>query len=169
MKKLLFAAVAVFAFGVSNAQEARFGAKAGFASLTAKVEFQGISATGSESGFFVGGFADISLSDKFHFQPELLYVAVSDANQVQIPLHAKYMINEGIGIVVGPNLAFLTDSVQGQKSFNYGVDLGAEYNFGDNFVVDARYNIGLADLNDVSDSDIKYTLSGFYIGLGYKF
>ncbi len=77
------------------------------------------------------------------------------------------MATEALGVKAGPNLAFLTDAPDGIKSFNFGFDLGAEYNFAENFVVDARYNFGLANLSDVDGLD--YHLSGFYVGFGYKF
>ena len=80
MKRLLFAAVAVFAFGFTNAQETKFGVKAGVDFASVKVEVMGVSGTASETGFFVGGFANIGLSEKFSVQPELLYVAISDSN-----------------------------------------------------------------------------------------
>ncbi|MBD3724143.1 MAG: PorT family protein [Flavobacteriaceae bacterium] len=167
MKKILFAAIAVLGFMTTQAQETQFGVKAGYAALSGKAEASGYSATESDGGFFIGGFADVTLSDKFHFQPELLYVSVDNASQVQIPLHAKYMATKALGVKAGPNLAFLTDVPDGIKSFNFGLDLGAEYNFAENFVVDARYNFGLANLSDVDGFD--YHLSGFYIGVGYKF
>ena len=167
MKKVFLTVIAVLGFMTTQAQEMQFGAKVGFAGLSSKAEANGYSASSSESGFFIGGFADISISDKFHFQPELLYVSVTDASQVQIPLHAKYMATEDFGIKAGPNLAFLTDVPEGIKSFNYGVDFGAEYNFAEKFVIDARYNLGLANLSDVDGVDLN--LSGFYIGFGYKF
>ena len=79
MKKLVLSAVAVFAFTFANAQEVKFGAKAGANLSNVKTS---LPATAGESvanpdtksviGFHVGGFAEIKLSDKFAFQPELL-------------------------------------------------------------------------------------------------
>ncbi|MDI1256751.1 MAG: porin family protein [Flavobacterium sp.] len=169
MKKLFFSAAAILAFGLVSAQDIKFGAKAGFASLSGKLESAGVSATGSDSGFFVGGFAEIPLSETFAFKPELLYVAVGDVNQVQVPLHLKYTIAEGFGLLAGPNLAFITGAEDGMKSFNYGVDFGASYDITETLVVDARYNLGLANLLEDGDSDNSYKISGFYVGLGYRF
>ncbi|MGV7107296.1 porin family protein [Flavobacterium sp. U410] len=168
MKKFLLTVAALATFGLSQAQDASFGVKAGFTSLSGKAEVSGFgSVSESDSGFYIGGFADLTVSDKFHVQPELLYIAVSDANQVQIPIHAKYMVIEGLGVKAGPSFSFLTDVPDGMKSFNYGLDLGAEYNFAENFVVDAKYSIGLADLSDIDG--LEYKLSGFFVGVGYKF
>ena len=72
MKKLLlFAAVAVFGLSNVNAQEVKFGAKAGvnFATITGD-ETSGVD---SRTAFHIGGVAEIVISEKFSFQPELLY------------------------------------------------------------------------------------------------
>ena len=66
-KKIFLCAFAVFAFAIVDAQI--FGAKAGVKFASNKVEFEGVSATGSETGFYVGVFAQIELSEKFAFQP----------------------------------------------------------------------------------------------------
>lgn len=67
MKKLLFTAVAVFAFGFANAQETKFGVRAGLDLLSAKIDGGGsISAT----GFYLGGFAEFAIADKFGLQPD---------------------------------------------------------------------------------------------------
>jgi hypothetical protein len=125
MKKLLlFAAVAVFGF-IMNAQEVRFGAKAGLnlASLSGDDtdDLDGI------TSFHVGGVAEIMFSDKFSFQPELLYSAQgakyeeseSEAGftynyeeklklgYINVPLMAKYYVAEGFSIEAGPQVGFL--------------------------------------------------------------
>jgi len=172
MKKVILSAVAILAFGFANAQDSKsitFGAKAGFAALSAEAKFMGASATTTDSGFFVGGFAEIAISESFGFKPELLYVAVGDLNQIQVPLHATYEIAKGFGLLAGPNVSFITDAEEGTKSFNYGVDFGASYDITENLVVDARYNLGLANLVEDGDSDNSLRLSGFYVGVGYRF
>lgn len=70
MKKVILAAIAVFAFGFSNAQDVKFGAKAALniANLTGDLEDNS-----SLIGFQVGAFAEFKFSEKFSFQPELLY------------------------------------------------------------------------------------------------
>ena len=62
MKKLLLTAAAVFAFGFANAQEVKFGVKAG---LNINTITGGYLSGTSKVGFHVGGLAEIKLSDKF--------------------------------------------------------------------------------------------------------
>lgn len=169
MKKIILTFAAIFAFGAMSAQETKFGVTAGFTSLSAKAKVAGASASSSDSGFYIGGFADVTISEKFHVQPELLYVSVSDANQIQLPILAKYAIADKFSLLAGPQLGFLMDAEDGMKSFNYGIDLGAAYDINDQFMVEARYDLGLANLMEGGDSDNSFKLSGFYVGVGYKF
>ena len=173
MKKIILSAVAVFAFGATNAQEAKFGVKAGvdLASAKSSTDFLGttISATATETGFYLGGFVDVAVSEKFHVQPELMYVSVKDLDFIKIPVLAKFQVGTGFNLLAGPNLGFFTKKATGRKSMNYGIDLGASYDINENFIIDARYDIGLANLIDGATGGDSLKLSGVFIGVGYKF
>lgn len=133
MKKLFtIAAVAVFGFTTVNAQDINFGAKAGvnFATVTGD-ETDGIE---SKTGFHVGVVAEIMISDKFSFQPELMYSSqgakdsYSESENIEgftysyseeakrkldyitLPLMAKYYVSEGLSIEAGPQVGFLISS-----------------------------------------------------------
>ncbi|TDP60727.1 outer membrane beta-barrel protein [Flavobacterium dankookense] len=157
MKKLLFAAIAVFTFGFTNAQETKFGAKAGVDLATAKVKILGTTATASETGFFLGGFANIGLSEKFSVQPELLYVAITDLNFISVPVLAKYNVAEKFGIIAGPSLNYFLDAEEDE--FKVNVDFGAIYDITEEIDVNAKYSLGMGDVS----------VSGIFIGAGYKF
>ena len=157
MKKLLFAAIAVFAFGFTNAQETKFGAKAGVDLATVKVKILGTTASASETGFFLGGFANIGLSEKFSVQPELLYVAITDLNFVSVPILAKYSVAEKFGIIAGPSLNYFLDAEEDE--FKVNVDFGAIYDITEEIDVNAKYSLGMGDVS----------VSGIFIGAGYKF
>ena len=95
MKKLLLSAViTVLGFSQVNAQDVKFGLKGGadFASMRLKVEGENLST--SETGFYIGAFAEIGISESFIFQPEVLYVSVEDLDQIAIPLMAKFPVSE---------------------------------------------------------------------------
>ena len=157
MKKLLFAAVAVFAFGYTNAQETKFGVKAGVDFASVKVKVLGVSATSSETGFFLGGFANLGISDKFSVQPELLYVAVSDSNFLSLPILAKYNVADKFGLLAGPSLNDFSDLEEDKLKFN--VDFGASYDITEEIEANAKYSLGFGDV----------AVSGIFIGAGYKF
>ncbi|WP_296386321.1 porin family protein [Winogradskyella sp.] len=168
MKKLfLCAAVAVFAFTSVSAQN--FGAKAGVDLASAKVEVGGASATASETGFYVGVFAQIEISEEFAFQPEVMYVSIKDGGEIHIPLMANYSVSEEFSVLAGPALGILTETADGFSSFNYGIEAGAAYDITEEFLVEARYSLGLANLVEDAPSGVSSKLNGFYIGVGYKF
>lgn len=169
MKKTILSFAAVLAFGFVNAQETKFGLKAGvdFASMHGK--FDGNSYSEDETGFYAGGFADIAVSDKFHLQPELLYVSVNSINQIQIPVLAKFPVVEDLSLLAGPDFGFLLDAGEGTKTLNFGLDLGLTFDLNENFSLDGKYNLGLSNLIEGGDSDFSSKLSGFFFGLSYKF
>ena len=157
MKKILLSLAAICAFGVANAQ-AKYGVKAGFTSQTVKVTTGFGTVSGSASGFYVGGFADFAISEKFHFQPEVLYSGVSGSNSIIVPLLGKYNVADKFNILFGPGLNYSLDAVSDE--FSVSGDIGASYDINEQFLVDARYDIGLT-------GDAK--VSGIFVGVGYKF
>lgn len=127
MKKLLFAAIAVFTFG-ANAQDMNFGAKAGLNVTTLTGDVQD---TNSLIGAHAGVFAEFKISDKFSFQPELLFSMQGAKEEysetetfggttytyneesklklsyINIPLMAKYYVAEKFSLEAGPQIGFL--------------------------------------------------------------
>ncbi len=107
MKKvLLVTAIAVLGLATVNAQEIKFGAKGGlnFASITG----DNIDESGLTTGIHFGVLAEIPLSEKFSFQPELLYSSQAlNLNYLNIPLMGKYYLTKGFSLEVGPQIGFL--------------------------------------------------------------
>jgi long-subunit fatty acid transport protein len=141
MKKIILTAAAVFAFSFANAQDVKFGAKAGL--NISSITGDNTEDVSSKIGFQVGGFAEIKISDKFAIQPELLYSAQGAKSKysevvpdlgtftgkftqklayLNIPVMAKYYVTEGFSLEAGPQLGFLlsaeseqTDSFEGDS------------------------------------------------------
>lgn len=175
MKKLLLmAAVAVFGLSNVNAQEVKFGVKAGvnFASITGDFTDD----LDGRTGFHVGGVAEIMISDQFSFQPELLYTAKGAKfteegvdvdikyDYINLPLMAKYYVAENFSIEAGPQIGFLASAkfeagsesldVKDETSgidFGLGIGVGYKLESGLNFA--ARYSLGLSNTNDFEGSD----------------
>lgn len=138
MKKIILTTAMLFAFGISNAQGdsgIKFGVKAGL--NIANQKYSEINAdydkpnTSSRTGFHIGGFAEIKISEKFALQPELLFStqgSKSDYSEkesfgggsysyssedkynlsyLNIPIMAKYYVIEKLSIEVGPQIGFL--------------------------------------------------------------
>ncbi|WP_428229681.1 porin family protein [Flavobacterium sp.] len=191
MKKIILAAIAVMAFGFTNAQQTRFGVKGGLNLST--VVGGDVENAKSLVGFHVGGFAEIKVFEKFYIQPELLYSAqgtkvdgpFGDAdiklNYLNIPVLAKYYIVDKFSVEAGPQLGVLLsakadgeDVKDGTRSVDFGFNIGAGYNFTDNLSIGLRYTIGLSPLSDkdIDNSDDYYNSaknSNLALFLAYKF
>lgn len=179
MKKIILTVAAVFAFGAASAQESKsasevvFGVKAGYSNTN----FGGDAETDAASNFYVGGLVDFHITEKFHIQPELLYSMEGADNEetgldfLRIPIMGKFFVGEGFNIQAGPQFGFVVggDAIKdGLKSFDYGLAFGAAYELSSGLFFDARYNLGLADLND-TPIDAKINANSLNVGLGYRF
>ena len=157
MKKLLFTAVLFGGTFFLQAQETKFGIKAGVDLATVKIEVLGQTVSNSETGFFVGGFVDLALTDKFSVQPELLYVAIKDSNFFSVPILAKYKVADKLALMAGPSLNYFSDAEEDKLKVN--VDFGASYDITEAIDINAKYSLGMGDIQ----------VSGIFIGAGYKF
>lgn len=161
MKKLVLGAFLFAGTLGMTAQETRFGVKAGidFATVEQTVTVMGVTATakGSETGFFVGGFAEIGVNESFAIQPEVLYVSIKDFNLLNVPVLGKYTFAEKFNVMAGPSINYLLDAEEDE--FKVNVDFGAAYDFTEDLDVSARYSLGFGDVK----------VSGIYVGVGYKF
>jgi hypothetical protein len=183
MKKiLLLAVVTVLGFTNVNAQEIKFGAKGGlnFASIS------GNNSTGSDmvTSFNFGVLSEISISDKFSFQPELMYsgqgysfndntIALSYLN---IPLMGKYYLTKGLSIEAGPQIGYLlsaknesTNVKDTFKKVDFAANLGIGYKLENGLNFGARYNFGLSNINNLDNSSSKYKNRVFQLSIGYFF
>ncbi|WP_452224710.1 porin family protein [Lacinutrix chionoecetis] len=125
MKKLLFAAaIAVLGFTSANAQEVKFGVKAGvnFATIGGDIED-----VDGRTSFHAGGVAEIMVSEKFSVQPEVLYSSQGVSEEyteeffgeevkyedklkldyIYVPVMAKFYVAEGLSLQAGPQVGFL--------------------------------------------------------------
>lgn len=138
MKKVLLTVTAVMAFGLMNAQEVKYGAKAGLnlSNVAGDVENNDM-----KIGFQIGGFAEIKISDKFSVQPELLYSAqgfkekesgsedgftysyesTSKLSYLNIPVMAKYYATEKFYVEAGPQIGFLMSAeTEEEETVSFG-------------------------------------------------
>ncbi|MCW4470867.1 PorT family protein [Flavobacterium sp. MFBS3-15] len=162
MKKLFFTAMLLAGTFAASAQETKFGVRAGVDFASMKVTYVNpitgdeASASSSETGFFIGAFAEFGLSEKFSIQPEALYVSIKDFNSISVPVLGKYSFGS-FSVLAGPDLNYLLDAEEDE--FKVNIDLGASYDITESFDVQARYSIGMGDV----------ALSGMFIGAGYAF
>ena len=177
MKKIILTAAAVFAFSFANAQDVKYGAKAGlnFANLTGDVEDASM-----KIGFNLGGFAEIKISDKFSVQPELLYSTQGakfegsdeessfeskfNLSYLNIPIMAKYYVSEKFSLEAGPQIGLLlsakaksevTTSFEGES-----VTVSAEADIKEEFEsIDFGFNLGAGyDFSEKVFAGLRYNV-----------
>lgn len=178
MKKvILCGAIALFGFLSANAQEVKFGVKAGvnLATIGGDVE----DADGRTS-FHVGGVAEIMISNKFSVQPELLYSAQglqseytetffgSDVkfeeklklDYINLPIMAKYYVAEGLSIEAGPQVGFLISAESEIEASSEGDSENQTQDVKDGFKsIDFAAGIGLGyKLDSGLNFSARYTL-----------
>ena len=147
-----------------------------------------------EYGYNVGGFAEIKLSDKFSFQPEVLFnqytstldssyqsiyenVITSDQSKVKlnyltIPLLLDYKFLGPIHLQAGPQFGilmnqdknFLQNGEAAFKSGDFSMALGAQVKIAQ-FRFTGRYLIGLNNINDIDNQD-KWTNQVIQLSVG---
>ena len=198
MKKLLLAAVALMATMSVNAQEMFLKPMVGgtLTTLTGDIKHTkmrvGIAA-GAEFGYHVSDpFAVtagllVSMQGANFEDDKYTKDQSTSLTFLNVPILANYYIIPGLAIKAGIQPGFLLslkrkyseevggkwvdyDSTDkdGTKTFDLSIPLGLSYEFSD-FVIDARYNLGLTNLYDGPGSDdYKVKNSVIMLTLGYK-
>jgi len=192
MKKSIisFAIILFIGMGMAQAQETNFGIKAGFNSYN--ITNDPGDNFDARSGFNAGIFSHIHLSPQFALQPELLYSQQGTTNidfgavaadlkldYLNLPVMLQYMFDNGFRLEAGPQLGFLLsakmesgdaeeDVKDELKSVDFGIGAGLGYiHVPSGFGVNARYNLGLTDLNETEGVTTKNR--GFQVGIFYQF
>lgn len=191
MKKLFLAMIAFVWVAVAQAQtEITIGPKLGW-NIT---NISNISDSKNKMSLSVGGFAEFKFNDYVALQPELLYsrqgYRMKDGdvktkvrvNYLNIPILAKLYVLEGLSVDLGPQLGFALNAKSKTKhdgttvkhkitNFNtcdvsFAVGVSYEY---EEFMVSARYNIGLTNVidKDVAGGNNKNHV--FQLSVGYRF
>lgn len=139
-----------------------FGAKAGLNLATITGDLEDIK---SRTSFHIGGMAEITISEEFAVQPELLYSAQGAKydgftlalDYLYVPIMAKYFVTEEFSLEAGPQFGYLLSAKLKEDSSNSGNG----GNDGNVNTLDRR-----AESVDVKDS-VKSFDFGLNIGAGY--
>lgn len=166
-----------FSQSVPDFNSLKFGLKAGYSSISARVSANDFSVSNNGNGFYIGAFGEFFIQNQFYFQPELLYANFSDDGESSdvliLTLLFKYKPAKKIGLLFGPQFDFLLneEDTRDLKILGIGVAVGAAYEITDNIILDAKYSFGINDrLQDSNDfNNLKAKISYFQIGLAYRF
>ena len=195
MKKIFFGTAMTLSFFVMNAQShhdkphTEFGLKAGLNIAGVHIN-DNTPKTDPRASFYLGGLAHIHITKYFALQPEIMYsgqgfkqtVAGTDyktnTSYINIPVLAQFMVGDGFRIETGPQLGLLvaahqkagktsTDIKDNFKTADFGWVVGLGYIFHSGFGVDARYNLGISNINDGSTTKVNNRV--FQAGVFYQF
>lgn len=143
------------------------------------------------AGFHIGLLGHIHLTRHLAFQPEVVYSTQGakynvleetvkiKLGYINVPLLIQYMFDNGFRLEVGPQIGFLlnakseinnnnTDIKSSIKSTDIGLALGIGYIVpSTGFGIDARYNIGLSNINENGSTNSMNR--GFQFGVLYQF
>ena len=105
---------------------------------------------------------------------------------INVPIVANYYLFEGFAVKAGVQFAFMTNAkmkateiernVETKESlnvkdqcntFDFSIPVGVSYEFDNHIVIDARYNIGLTNVNKEGNLNCKNSV--FLATVGYKF
>ena len=130
------------------------------------------------TGYHFGLLGHIHLKNPWAIQPELVYSAQGaksgDTNYnlgyINVPVLIQYMFDNGFRLQAGPQIGFLVsaDNKDDLNPIEFGVSFGASYVVpSTGFGIDARYNLGLSNIN--KESDLNSTNRGIQLGIFYIF
>lgn len=173
--RILLLGLAFVALSV-QAQQTKFGIRGGAAlsslDFDNSVEFD----NDSRVGAYLGGFADLGISDSFSIMVEAQYAAEGAKEKpfrlslIQLPVQLRYAISPKVTLGAGPQFSFIawdTQDVFNQYAFSAVGSL--EFLITDMFFVDFRYNLGITDVLDNSFmSDNEARNSSVQVGIGIK-
>jgi hypothetical protein len=169
MKKSLLSVIALLSVSILFAQGIKFGAKAGINFSTVKFEGPPIVISGNENitekrdskftvGFNVGGLLEIGITDKFSFQPELLFSA--QGTKLVLDKDVIRPTPEETGVTK----FIIKDIIETTIKNNYlNVPLLAKYYATKKIFIIAGPQLGFL-LSSISESSGSSTITGFLAG-----
>ncbi|HWS61070.1 MAG TPA: porin family protein [Flavobacterium sp.] len=198
MKKIILTAVAFLVFGFIYAQKAQFGAKVALnvATLTGDVENPSSYIGWQIGGFAEFKISEkFAIQPELMYSAQGGKESYNEEGfnadttiklgYINIPIMAKYYVAKSFSLEAGPQIGFLI-SAKGEleaggesvevdikddvESVDFGLNLGAGYDFTEKFSAGLRYNFGLSDISKDIDGESYDVKNGvFSLSVGYKF
>ncbi len=189
MKKIFLVAVMGVTAMAVNAQTT-LGVKAG--ANFSNYKYEDSDGSDRKAGLYIGGLANIPISEMFSFQPEVVYSMEGGKediagdkyelklNYINVPFLLQYKAS-GFIAETGPQVGFLmnaTDKFEGEdeedvkdsfKGINFSWAIGLGYKMASGFGVNARYNIGLSNIAEEAYLNKKVKSGTIQVGVFYTF
>ncbi|MDO9554648.1 porin family protein [Rhodonellum sp.] len=178
--------------GTVSAQHANIGIKGGLNLYN--LDLGAGNSFDTKAGIHLGLLGHIHLANQFALQPEIMYSGQGakfmnggvetkiNLDYINVPVLLQYMFDNGFRLQAGPQVGFLlgakyktnnnsVDFKDDYKSIDFGLGFGGSYvHTPSGFGVDARYNLGLSNINENTNTTSKnrgFQLGVFYL-LGHK-
>ncbi|MGV3528766.1 MAG: porin family protein [Flavisolibacter sp.] len=174
MKKAVFLVLITFSLAAAQAQMSGIGVKAG-------LNLSSITNRDMKPGYHVGFLAHLRMGQSWALQPEVVYsnqgakydlsngeTHTLNLNYINIPFLFQYNATPSLRLQTGPQVGFMTsvhDKVGSTETYffdkndfkdtDFSWSIGASYVGRGGIGVDARYNIGLSDINEGGGATIK--------------
>lgn len=188
MKRIMMTAMALSFCAMSTfAQKTAIGFKAGVNFATLRTD-ESPNPYKMKTDLHAGLLAHIHLTHQLALQPEVMYSGQGakaesgpgelNLGYLNVPVILQYMFENGFRLQTGPQAGILlnakakisnisTDVKDELKSFDFGWTAGLGYLSKVGLGVDARYNLGLSDINKNNTGSIKNSV--IQLGLFYQF
>ncbi|MFD2920614.1 porin family protein [Terrimonas rubra] len=197
MKKIFSVAIALCAISSLSAQKFTYGIKGGVNTnqlyLSGKNDGEKVNYSSSKVGFQVGGVAELSLTNNFAIQPNVLFTLKGgkypgspyavNIYSIELPLNLLYKTN-GFFAGAGPNFGYgVSGKIKAEdetidvyeenaevplKRFEIGANIIMGYQFPSGFNISGHYTLGLNNTldrdNDPNDTKINNRILGFSVG-----
>jgi opacity protein-like surface antigen len=191
MKKVFVIGLLVLGFNLHSNAQAKLSLQGGLNQARLKYSGDGVSMTlGTRTSVNFGLNADFEGSDNFNLRSGLIYNGFGSKDKedgevlkldyLTIPVLGRFKVAEGFYAFAGPQIGLLMsakskykdetlDEKEYYKGTNISALIGAEYKFTDKLSLGASYNAGLTNIAKGTDSDGKYTTTGFSVNFGFSF
>lgn len=194
MKKLFTLLAVVALTTVVSFAQTQFGIKAGFNnSAIGSSESEMNDLISSKTGMQLGAVAMFELSDVVQLRTGASYTqkgATLDflgndvlyaIDYVEVPVDFAFVLGDGgFALSAGPYLAFVmsgkikfdgeSEDIEDLSSMDFGLNFGASYLINEQILIDARYGMGLMNMNSDTDANDETILNGaLQFSVGYVF
>lgn len=135
----------------------------------------------SKADFYIGFYGALKLTKYYTLQPEVTYSnqgseyensvgakAKLDVSYISVAMINKFTFNDKFNVHLGPTLDFVVEqNFPVENDVDLAFNLGAGYNFTQNFGLEARVKKGIVTVADFAGSD--HTNVVFQFGATYTF
>ena len=193
MKKIFTILTVVALTTTISFAQAQFGIKAGFnSSAIGTSESELNEMMSSRIGLQFGGVVTIPFTDAVQLRTGAIYNqkgATIDflegditlaLDYLEVPVDFAFMLGDGgFALNAGPYFAFVmsakakldgeSEDIEDISGMDLGLNFGASYLINEQILIDARYGMGLMNLDSDSDSDETILNGALQISVGYVF